>query len=588
MKRFKKIAAVITSFLLGIVLCACTVEEFDPNKTQIFVKYFPGGNGSEWIEALKKDFDAANPDYEIILRPEKMSASSVVSEVRAGNATADMYIMADIAYQEGIYRDLFEDLSDVLEMKPDGENGLTIRQKMKNAEQFVTVASKYGEGCYLIPHTESIVGLVFDYDRFVENGWLRFADETDQAALDAQKIDYTETTEYGTTYLIFSSSENPVNYEEGDKILKPGKDGKYGTYDDGQPETEEQFKEMLLEISTGNEKAKTIMYNGVYDNYLNRAAVSIMGQYMGPDALDAYFTYDSGDETLAMYGGGEKTITPDNGYDVFKTEGVYQGLRFLQEYFNDSANVDRSSFMTTSFSHTDAQNDYLLSWDEDEGYPAMLFEGAWWENEARVMLNSIAETHPERGYGQVDYRYMLYPEIQGQAGIDGNGNGTVFATMDTSAFVVVKSSDREKVQKMKEFIAMSASDEHLREFTRLTGVQKAYNYELTEEELNGISLFARNVWELTHDTENILCYNYEILQKAQPVFFAGGMSDVEIPIYDSGLYNVNIIRALRNKGDVAAMMTMTDSGSGRPVVGYSAEAWAGFMETARSQNFYTD
>lgn len=585
MKITKRLIAGIAAAILAFSAGACTVERFDPNKTQIFVKYFPGGNGSEWIEALQQEFNAANERYEIVLRPQKMSASAVVEEVRAGNATADVYLMSDIAYQEGIYRDLFEDLSDVLEMKPDGDSGETVGAKMKNADGFIQMASKNGDGCYIIPHTESIIGLVYDHDRFVENGWLYFADDSDKEALDTAGIEYSETTEYGTKYIVFESAEGKVNYEQGDKILKPGKDGEYGTYDDGQPQTEQEFKEMLLEITQGNEKAKTIVYNGVYDNYLNRALVSIMGQYMGIDALDAYFTYDSKGEELPMYGGGSEAITLENGYRVFKTEGVYQGLRFLNDYFNDSASIDRDSEKTTSYSHTDAQNDYILSYKDDSGYPAMLFEGAWWENEARVMLAQVAETAPERGYGKVDYRYMLYPEIGGQKGIDGNGDGTVFATMDTSGWVVVKSDDREKVDKIKEFIAMSCSDEHLKEFTRMTGVQKAFDYELSDSDLQAMSLFARNVWELTHDTENIVCYNYEILQKAQPVFFIGGMSNTEVPVYDSGIYNVNIIRALRNKKDVDNMMTAVD-GSGRDIVGYSASAWAGFIQTAKNNGFY--
>ena len=588
-KMFASILTCIMAVITAVSFSACrVVEEFDPNKTQIIVKCFPGGNGLDWLNAIIADFNAANDKYEIISRPQKMSASEVVSEVKANNATADIYIMSDIQYQEGIYRDLFEDLSDVLKMKPDGESGKTIEEKMRNAEQFKVMASKYGEGCYLIPHTESVIGFVYDHDRFVENGWLQFADDSDKSELDAQGITYTENTEYGTKYLIFSSSENDTNYDPGDKILKAGKDGKFGTYDDGQPQTEEEFDLMLLDITMGNQKAKTVMYNGVYDNYLNRGAISIMGQYMGIDSVEDYFTFDTGENTMEMHDGTSKSISVENGYEVFKSEGVYQGLRFLNKYFNDSVNVHTSSFKTTSFSHTDAQNDYLLSWNEDEGYPAMLFEGVWWENEARVMISQIAEMYPERAYGKVDYRYMLYPKIEGQKGIDGEGNGTVMATQDTSAFVVVKSDNAEKVQKMKEFIAMSASDEHLREFTRLTGVQKAYNYELTEEDKAEMSLFALNAWELTHDTENIYMLNYEILQKAQPVFFAGGMANVEIPIYDSGIYNVNIIRALRNKKDVENMMTMTDASSGRPIVGYSASEWARFLETAKAQGFYAN
>ena len=91
-KMFTSIMATIMAIITGASVSACTVvEEFDPNKTHIIVKCFSGGNGLDWLNALIADFNAANDKYEIISRPQKMSASSVVSEVKANNATADIY-----------------------------------------------------------------------------------------------------------------------------------------------------------------------------------------------------------------------------------------------------------------------------------------------------------------------------------------------------------------------------------------------------------------------------------------------------------------------------------------------------------------
>jgi cell division transport system permease protein len=82
----------------------------------------------------------------------------------------------------------------------------------------------------------------------------------------------------------------------------------------------------------------------------------------------------------------------------------------------------------------------------------MLVEGLWWENEAKTMLAEVARENASRGYGQVNYRYMLLPAIEGQKGIDGKGNGTVFTVSDTGGIVVVKQEDAKKLQPMLEVL----------------------------------------------------------------------------------------------------------------------------------------
>ena len=57
-------------------------------------------------------------------------------------------------------------------------------------------------------------------------------------------------------------------------------------------------------------------------------------------------------------------------------------MRFANKNLNDKTIVDANAFKVASYSHTDAQNDYLLGYKKSTGYPAMLVEGVWWENEA--------------------------------------------------------------------------------------------------------------------------------------------------------------------------------------------------------------
>ena len=91
--------------------------------------------------------------------------------------------------------------------------------------------------------------------------------------------------------------------------------------------------------------------------------------------------------------------------------------------------------------------------------------------------------------------------------------------------------------------------------------------------------FARNVWEIYHDTENIGLVRSELLKAKEPLSFASNMPAPRIPIKDTAIVNDSYIRAIRNKGGLAFALD---------VLGYSASEWANFIATARNNGFYTE
>ncbi len=52
-------------------------------------------------------------------------------------------------------------------------------------------------------------------------------------------------------------------------------------------------------------------------------------------------------------------------------------------------------------------------------------------------------------------------------------------------------------------MAYSLKDEHLRHFTKVTGVPRAYDYQLTAADKAEMTVYARNMWELYNDKANI-------------------------------------------------------------------------------------
>ena len=579
MKIRKSVLALTMASVSLFAGCGKVVEQFDPNKTQIIVKVFNGGFGVDWIEDVIDDFNAANEEYEVIPRYKKETPAAITSELEMNSATADIYYSTGAEFQTLIYNDYLEDLSDVLEMKPDGESGRTIKAKMKNYDSWQKLASKHGEGTYIVPYADAIMGLVYNHERFVDLGWLSKAGDADTTALSEQGISY-EKTDSG---LIFKSATGKVNYVDGDVILTAGKDGKYGTYDDGQPQTIAEFNAMINKITKGNKKADAFSYNGINDHYTNWIAEAVAAQYMGPDMFEAMFTYDTKGEAMPMHDGTAEVINGvEDGYKVFKAEGVYKGLEFINTYFNDTAKASANSFKISSYSHTDAQNDFILGNTSSTGFPAMLVEGGWWENEARPMFKQVEDDGKEEyGFGKVEYRYMLLPYMEGQQGIDGNGNGSVMCVSEASGIIVPKCKDKEKLAKIKEFIAMTTTDAVLEGFTRDTGVVRPYDYQLSSASFAKMTPFAKNMWELYNDADNVKIVRPSVLKNSDPLTYTSAIhATSRIPIKDAAVYNTSYLRAIRNLDkDMAKAWKAT---------GYSQSDWNKFIDSARNNGFFTE
>ena len=582
MKKLTKALAMVFAATMLVSNVACSnVEELDPNT--ITVTVFNGGGGTEWIQRVAAEYNKTATKYKVDLTYEKITASKIFSGMEQGFPSADCYFTSDAAFQAGIYRDYYEDLSDLLDRTVD-DTGKTIKEKMLHYSDWQKLSSKNGEGMYMLPYLDAFTGLVYDHDLFVSKGWLQYADASDKAALTEQGYTFEEVKEGTATRLYFTSATGKTNYEEGDVLLKAGKDGKFGTYDDGQPKTEAEFKAMITNISGGSDAAKPFLYNAVHDHYVNQIAQGVMAQYMGEKAYHQAFAFDSGDATIKMHDGTEKQVDiATNGYEMYKSEGVYQALKFIDTYFNNDAYIDANSKKTATFTHTDAQSRFIMEMDKANAgshtqYPTMLVEGSWWVNEASVIIGQVAERNPSRAKEKVDFRYMLLPQIEGQYGIDGNGNGTFFSGSDNGGIVVVKQEDKAKLAAIKDFIAMTMADEVLRDYTVTTGIIRPFDYALSEAELAKMTPFARNAWEIYHDTQNVKIERYAMLYNTQPIVFAGKICDSSyIYMETQGVYNNSYVRALRSAGGLNNLWAN---------VGYDAATWASAVQAAKTQGFY--
>ncbi|MDY2901213.1 MAG: hypothetical protein SOT09_04240 [Candidatus Borkfalkiaceae bacterium] len=494
-------AVMATTIIFG--LTGCLGKPVNPGsnaegKKEIFVSLYDGGYGTDWFTPVKEEFEKDYPDYYVSVEKKKRTVAQIEQLIALGQQ-ADMYVSTVSDFHTLIYSDKLEDISDVLDMKVDGETR-TIGEKILDKELWKTIGSKDGKGLYMLPFEDGITGFNYDHQKFVEYGLMieASADDVTRAALTEQGIEYTETA----GKLIFKRSASETNYNEGDVILRAGKDGKFGTYDDGQPITMSEWNQMFLLLKG---LGKAVIYPGKILDYTTDIFNGVFAQYDGLDNWKLFNTYDG---AYTFDGDSAPTkITMQNGYEVFGMTGIRKATEFMQTYLNNRDYAHESAFMSEE-SNTDAQGKFVVGSAKnsvDAPFTGLMVEGIWWEKEAKPAFDGLTEDprYSDYKYGTRDYRIMLYPQMDGQKGADGNGNGSVLATRAAGSCIVTKNDDADILEKTKILLAYTMKDEYLRYFTKTTGVVRAFDYELTSEDKASMTKYARNVWELYRDGENV-------------------------------------------------------------------------------------
>lgn len=602
MKKIQKIGALVMALTAVVSTGACgslsgEVEfEIDENKTQIYIAGYNSGTGNEWLDELAKRWNAQNDKYEVIPVEERISMGTMVQMISGGLGTYDCYYMGEVGFKQNIYDGSLEDLSDICAREVDGAGNGTIGDKIGLRDGYFEkvwkpIASKDGEGIYMLPYCDSFGGFLYDHDTFLEMGFMKYATEADATALAAQGVAYEtvgnrlKLTEYTGSYEFF-------NLQAGDDILSAGKDGVYGSYDDGQPQTVAEWEALIAKINS--QGMKPFLYAGLSTDYVGMISEAVHAYWAGIEEFETYYDFDG---TITI-DGVKQTVTPDTGYLVYGSDGFKKGLQFIYDYVWNSAN--RHSLTNQSLSHTDTQSQYLLGYKFTTDKPAMLVEGTWWENEAYANFLSTTLINDGRGWGQRDYRYMLLPKMDGAYGLDGQGNGSVFSVLNSGAFVVPKAKSDEKSQAklaaLKDFLAYTLTDENLAFFTECTGIINAYDYEIPDNVYQKLTPFSKTVYAMCQDEENIEFVRGQMMYQGAPLSITAGS---EFCGY-KGLWTHNGIiygtelhafRDLKDLGDqtVAAMVQSAKTYySHNGHTGKTYKTWEQFIEAARKRGYYQD
>lgn len=503
----------------------------DPNKQQIYIYAVDNGVGCKWIEQLCEDFNAlpGNEDYQVYPLSGTMDLTTTfANHIKAGTHDANIYFGCQSQITKMIQEDLLLNVSDVYEMEVDGD-GRTIADKTYNMDTYRKAwADMFGNGIYGIPYAIGTGGLLFDYDYFVEKGFLDLAKTSEATAINEQNG--------GEVVELSSNGRNLVckvafgNYEVGDKICSAGKDGKYGTYDDGQKATYDEFKSLIGQIASTSEgsagNVAPYIYTTQYVNaYTPVTYNAILAQNMG---YQNYFNFMSLEGNIVGADGEvQATLTPETGYLAYETEvvrnayeaamGFYyeQVMGFVGEI--DGVNYARNqilhgaSYNTSGLIHTEAQAQFITGPVSSVQDAAFLIEGCWYEKECKAYfkgLESYSTPDDPRGYGVRDYRYYLYPVMDGQVT---DADKSILSCQDDGCGVLAnnipeklkKGTREEFIQKAKEFLAFTLKNSSLEHYTKVEGLPRPFDYQVSKDTYAAMTKFQQNFFDMTRDTEHL-------------------------------------------------------------------------------------
>lgn len=536
MKRILTTMLVLAAFVN--LFAGCTpktggptqTEQIDRNRTQLYVSNYNGGIGTDWLYDVKARFEEAYKDecfepgtdkrgVQILVNPNKDSGTTLTSTLPG--STDEVFFAEDIPYYDWVSKNMLADLTDIF-TSPAAEGEEAVQEKLTQTQrEMVSVDGKY----YALPHYDGVRGLQYDVDLF-ERKMLYFSRDSNN----------------GNNGFVTSATE--------ERSLGP--DGKTGvidgvdySLDDGLPSTYDEFFALCDYMVQRN--VTPFIWTGMYDDYTLYIENAIFDAYSTETEASLTLTFDSGEETVRVVTGFDSSdkpvienvkVTEQSGYYVFQLAGRYYGLDFLQRMLSDKQYYSLSSTDET-FSHLDAQEEFIYSSLENEPI-AMLMDGNYWENEAKGAFSRSVSEFGERAENR---RFAWMPLPRGTQ----DGKVVMRDNMRSYAFInATVENDPDKFALAKTFLRFCYSDAELQNFTVSTGVTKAIDYTLTQEQEESLSYYAKSFWNYRKNAQMIYNLSSNAIYKNNETTFT---TNIWRSAADMGyVYPIN---AFRSSGGVS-------------------------------------
>ena len=486
----KKVISIIVSMLLCfscLFTVGCGEVSIDETKTQLYIGLRLGALGEDFLHEIGDMFEEEYKDVEftpgkkgveVIVQP---GTSELKDEVLAANAPVsgiDIYMVEDIAYTKVVSRNLAIDITDIMTEKydtcdlGDGVQTYSIVDKLSESEKnYFGVNSDGGTKYYSMHWWNPVHGIIYDVDLFND-----------------YNLYFTQDGQIGGNL-----DDNPTE-------LSAGIDGVSGTYDDGLPATWEEFKSLMDTMLDNDITPFTWDGSNLYQRYY--FFESVWQAYEGLYNYSLNYTFDG------VYNG--KTITAENGYELAGQQGKKAALTAISDIVSNKKNYSSKAFLSSQ-TNKSAQKEYLMSSYLNKPI-AMLIESSYWENEAQLYFNEMADTYGKQ-WGQHERRfgYMPIPRFIGTDGVDDQINEE-YVVNTTNNSLIFGNAYSDKVDLIKAFIKFFFRNDTLSKFTSITGVTSSCKQKVSDTDYNKMTYYQQQNYHVMQNSvtadKNILNVRY--------------------------------------------------------------------------------
>lgn len=495
---------IVMLMLLVVTLSSCRSDDrpdVDSSKTQLNVFNFDGGYGTEWLRVAKERFEETYKDEEfeegkkgiqIQITPQK--ENGIHQKDRIKTLASEVFFNEYVYYDEYIKAGLLLDISDVYNDTLPGESK-TLKEKL--TEQQLNYYKQEDGKFYAVPHYAGYSGLVYNIDFFDEHS-LYF------------KEGWTDTNQ-------------PFTNQKSERTKGP--DQILGTDDDGLPTTYEEFYVLCNYIVNNIIGAKPLIWNGIaYVDYLKALINSLYVDNEGPIQFQNFLKLEGEFTTLVdSISNGEVTLkdpvlinSETNGNLAYGQAGKYYGTDFVNTIIKNKSWYDSSKVFAGSYSHLEAQKDFLYTTEFDGRVDyAMLIEGIWWENETDDTITKMVQSKGQAASKYVrNFGWMPLPRKQASE------EKQTLIDHIYSAGYIKSNIDPSKIPAAIEFLKFVNTDESLIEFTKITNTPKALQYTLSDDDKNELSNFGRSIMNTQENSNIVYPFNNSMIYKNNIVKFS--------------------------------------------------------------------